>query len=509
MTETPQGQKVVWSPLPGSQTLAVTCPANIILFEGSRGPGKTDSQLMYFRKHVGQGYGKHWRGIIFDREYKSLDDIIAKAERWFPQFQDGARFLRSKSDLKWVWPTGEELLFRQMETDKEYTKYHGHEYPFIGWNELTKYPDGKCFYVMMSCNRSSFLPLEHSPDLHKPLPEIPLVVFPTTNPHGAGHNWVKRDFIDIAEPGEVVRTKTNVFDPRTQKNIVVTKTQVRIFGSYRENRFLSPEYVAELVNERNPHRRKAWLTGDWNIVSGGALDDLWEESCHKLPRFQIPPEWELDRSFDWGSTKPFSVCWWAQSNGEETDVNGTKIAFPKGSLFMVSEWYGTLMAKGSSNEGLKLGATAVANGIKMRENILVSQGWLDGVVYPGPADNSIRNVVEEESESIETKMADNGVLWAESDKRPGSRKVGLELVREMLKASRDFMLTGNAEAGPGIYFLSNCRFALALLPVLPRDPDDPDDVDTEAEDHIYDAVRYRVLKLKKRTVRKLKVHQPS
>ena len=168
--------------MPGSQALALSCPCNSILFEGTRGPGKTDAQLMFFRKHVGQGFGKFWRGIIFDRGYKNLDDLISKSQRWFPQFNDGARFLASKSDYRWVWETGEELLFRQAKKASDYWNYHGQEFPFIGWNELSKYPTPELYDMMMSCNRSSYV------DEKKPLP---LVVFSTTNPYGAGHGWVK------------------------------------------------------------------------------------------------------------------------------------------------------------------------------------------------------------------------------------------------------------------------------------------------------------------------------
>ena len=206
--------RVVWKPHPGSQTLALSCPADIILYHGTRGPGKTDCQLMRFRKNVGVGYGKFWKGIIFDREYKNLDDLVTKSQRWFPEFKDGAKFLSSKSDYKWVWPTGEELLFRVACKEKDYWSYHGHEYPFIGWNELTKYPDGRLFEAMMSCNRSSFLP-EDNPIINPDgtvtyLPDIPLEVFATSNPFGAGHNWVKKRFIDAAPMGKILRKTTRV-----------------------------------------------------------------------------------------------------------------------------------------------------------------------------------------------------------------------------------------------------------------------------------------------------------
>jgi hypothetical protein len=151
-------QRVVWKPLPGSQTLAMAAPAHHILLEGSRGPGKSDAQLMRFRMRVGLGYGKFWRGIIFDRDYKSLEDLISKSQRWFPEFGDGAEFVSGTSHLLWRWPTGEELRFRRIRKFTDYAGYHGHEYPWIGWNELTKFPTSELYDIMMSCNRSSFRP---------------------------------------------------------------------------------------------------------------------------------------------------------------------------------------------------------------------------------------------------------------------------------------------------------------------------------------------------------------
>ncbi len=482
--------KVIWKPLPGSQTLVMSCPCNSILYEGTRGPGKTDSQLMAFRKNVGKGYGAFWRGVIFDREYKNLDDLISKSKRWFPQFEDGARFIASRSDYKWVWPTGEELLFRQIKKKADYWNYHGQEFPFIGWNELSKYPTSELFDEMMSCNRSSFRPEDYPmPDGkggHWYLSPIPLVIFSTTNPYGAGHNWVKAKFIDVAPPGVVVTRTFDVFNPATQQREPITKTQVRIFGSYKENIYLSPEYIAELEAIKDRNKRKAWLWGDWDVVAGGALDDVWDTLKCVKPRFKVPHSWTVSRSFDWGSTHPFSVGWWAESNGEYATLpDGTKFCPPKGSLIRIAEWYGT--EEIGTNRGLKMSAGDIAKGIVEREKALRLGRWIAGEVDAGPADGQIYAVREKDVDTIAKKMEDYGVDWLEADKSPGSRINGLQLVRDMLENScRD--------EGPGLYFMDNCLATLATVPVLPRDEDNMDDVDTDAEDHIYDDIRYMVLK---------------
>jgi hypothetical protein len=496
---------VVWKPIEGSsQEIAIDTRCNETLFCGPRGPGKTDAQLMRFRRRVGLGYGKFWRGVIFDREYKNLDDVIAKADRWFPKFNDGAQYLSSTNSLKWVWPTGEQLLFRSIKKREDYDDYHGQEYPFIGWNELTKFPTAELYDMMMSCNRSSFTPEKDGPRDSKgkllPIEEIPLEVFSTCNPWGAGHNWVKRRFIDVAPYGTVVRNTRNIFNPRTQHDEPVTRTQVTIFGSYRENIYLAPEYIAGLDSIKDENRRKAWLLGDWNVVSGGALDDVWDQKVHVIPRFPIPSTWHLDRSFDWGSTHPFSVGWWAETNGEEIQFpDGRKFAPAPGSLIQIAEWYGT--NDFGTNEGLKLSAKQIAIGIRQREQTMLNEGWITSQPWPGPADNQIRDVREKDVETIEKKMQDQGVRWTESDKSPGSRRNGLELLRGCLE-------NASMKEGPGIYFMNNCRASIATIPVLPRDEDKLDDVDTTAEDHPYDMTRYRVLKGANRIAKSIKVKYP-
>lgn len=498
---TGQPPKIVWQPLPGSQTLALSCPCNEILYHGTRGPGKTDAQLMFFRRFVGVGYGQFWRGIIFDLEYKNLDDLITKSKRWFYQFQDGAKFLSGMSQLKWVWPTGEELWFRVMKTEQDYWGYHGQEAPFIGWNELTKHPTLELYDMATSLNRTSFLPEEHSPvdpvtDERKVLPEIPLVIFSTCNPYGPGHNAVKQRFIDPAPSGKIVRTTKEVTNPRTGNKEPVEKTQVALFGSYKENRYLSPEYVLTLENIKDENRRRAWLWGDWSITSGGMFDDVWSQEFNVVDAFRIPYDWRIFRSFDWGSSKPFSVGWWAESDGSDIEMpDGRYKSTVRGDLFRIDEWYGW---DGSPNKGTRMLATQISQGIVERE---LRQGWRQRV-QPGPADNSITDIVN--GMCIADDMAKDvringktyrGVEFTSSDKRAGSRKQGWEKMRIAMFNAQP-LEDQSIREHPGLFVFKNCKDGfLRTVPTLPRSSRDLDDVDTDAEDHVADESRYVILSM--------------
>lgn len=499
-----QSFDIVWQPIPGSsQEYAIDTRCHHTLYHGTRGPGKTITQLMRFRRRVGIGYGSYWRGVIFDREFKNLSDLVAQSKRFFTQFGDGAKFHESASEYKWTWPTGEELLFRHVKKVSDYEGYHGHEYPFIGWNELTKHPTADLYDKMMSTNRSSFVSEIHTPKKAdgtydtvdgKPLPSIPLEVFSTTNPSGPGHNWVRRRFINCAKNGEVVKKEYEVFNPRTKRDEIVVKTQVAIFGSYRENIYLDPQYIAELnrLCENNENLRKAWLEGSWDFTAGGAIDDLWNRDVHIIPRFRIPENWYVDRSFDWGSSHPFSVGWWAEANGETVLLpNGREFTPQRGSLIQFFEWYGTKEI--GSNQGLRISASDICDGIIEREIALMEGDWIQKQPRPGPADNQISSVNRSNFDTIEKEMKNKGILWEKSDKTKGSRVNGLQVLREMLEAA----IKGE---GPAIYFMQNCEASIETLPSLARDEKNPDDVDTDSEDHVYDMTRYRVTNRNNRVI---------
>ena len=46
---------------------------------------------------------------------------------------------------------------------------------------------------------------------------------------------------------------------------------------------------------------------------------------------------------------------------------------------------------------------------------------------------------------------------------------------------------------PRLVFFNSCINTISQLPALPLDKNNPEDVDTNSEDHLYDALRYGVM----------------
>lgn len=462
-------EQPLWMPLPGSQFIFLQCPVFEALYEGTRGPGKTLTLIMDFAKDVGKGYGGAWRGVLFRKTFGDLDDVVRKIEEWFKQLYPGFQFLRSKSDYAAVWPTGEKLLLRHMKDEGDYHEYHGHEYPWIGWEELTQWENDKAYKLMMSCCRP-------------PKAGVPCRVRATTNPYGVGHNWVKRRFQLPRMRGRVIQNPGEM-------------ARVAIHGNLSENFLLlqsAPDYPKQIREAAvNPAQAEAWLAGSWDVTAGGMIDDLWSERIHLLPSIpveRIPRGWTVTRAYDHGQSRPFACGWFLESNGEPIVINNRLIGNIRGDIILWMEWYGTT---GNDDEGIRLASGKIGEGIRDRE---IDAGLRINTyqrVIPGPADTEIFNKLSDrDGRCPADDMADKEVLWERADKSPGSRKRGWERLRTMLQDA--IPNTDGTRERPGFFVCQNCQWWLAMCPPMPRDEEDLDEVPEKYEDHLADMTRYRL-----------------
>ena len=277
-----------WRPNSMSQVMAVNSLEPEVLLEGNRGGGKTITLCMCFAAHVDKGYGASWRGIIFRNTLKALEDIINQSKKVFWRIWPEATF--NETERLWKFPGGETLKFSQFATPDDYNTWHGQEFPFIGWEELTNYPTDACYRSMMSCNRSSH-------------PLVPRIIRATTNPSGPGKRWVKMRW-NLPVMRNIVQSGLKDEDGFDMPS------RLSIHFKFEENIDLvkvDPAYMSRVrQSAANAEIKKAWVEGDWNAKSGGYFDDVFEPSVHMLPKFTVPIGWPIFRALDWGSGKPYS-----------------------------------------------------------------------------------------------------------------------------------------------------------------------------------------------------------
>lgn len=458
----------IWAPLPGSQMQFLSSPIFETILEGNRGGGKSELLLMDFARDVGRGFGSAWRGILFRQQLGDLDEMVRKAESLFkPLYGDDFRFLKSKADYAAVWKSGESLLFRHMLDESEYKEYHGHQYPWIGWEELTQWMDLKAYLLMFSCCRPT-------------APGIPIRVRANTNPSGPGHHAVKKRFRlpemrgrVIRVPGEEARVAIN---SKLEENFILLHTD--------------PNYGQRIVQAATSQAQKdAWSKGDWNVTEGGMVDDVWDQGVHVIPDLmgmRIPLSWRICRTYDHGQARPFWCGWFAESSGEAIILpDGRRIGQVRGDLVLFMEWYG--LKPGEDDVGIAMRASSIAKGMLERDRDV----GVAGRVVSGAADTEIwskdnRGLGRAPIDDFESE----GVFFDQADKSPGSRKRGWGLLREYLEGAK--LGKDGTREKPGLFICRRCKHWLALVPTMPRSPKDPDDIPDKYEDHPADGTRYRL-----------------
>lgn len=139
-------------PQEGPQLAFAGCPADIAIYGGAAGSGKSFGLMMeptYFLSTV-PGFG----GVLFRRTYPELTMEGALWDESYKVFgvMGGSAH---KGSLSWtIPPYGNRISFRNIEYEKDVEKYHGSQIAFIGFDEVTTFTE-KQFWYLLSRNRSS------------------------------------------------------------------------------------------------------------------------------------------------------------------------------------------------------------------------------------------------------------------------------------------------------------------------------------------------------------------
>ena len=458
--------QVIYKPNSGSQSDYVACPYYEALYHGTRGPGKTIALLFSFMQQVGKGFGRDYNGIIFRRKYKELGEVRRQIEDFlFNKLYVNSKVqpVYLKSTDEFTFPDGETLKLNYAMAVRDYWNFHGHQYCFLGFDELTSWSSLELYDKLKSICRSTN-------------PKIRTIIRSTTNSLGPGHSVVKEYF----EINKTPRGKSIVNELGLKR--------AHYWGSISENPYIlrDKNYIRFLLSIKDPNTIKAWLEGSWDIIAGGALSDLWSPENQILEPFKIPKTWKLYRSMDWGSAKPYCFNVYAISDGSPYVHPKTeeKIKTINKDVFVVMEVYGY---GGVANTGSRETPQQAREVVIKKEKDFLSREPYQNRIIGGIADSAIFSKDRgDDNESIADLL--KPLEFDPCDKSAGSRILGLEIFREKLSCSRPDKF-GNRDSS-GIFFFNTLTHALRTLPLLPRDESNPEDADSDSEDHAYDSIRY-------------------
>lgn len=127
----------------------LSSPADIVIYGGSAGGGKTWALLIDPLRHI---HVRNFGGTIFRRTYP---EITNQGGLWDESLEiyPHAGGVGSSGDLVWRFPYGSKIDFSHIQYDDDLSKYLGAQICYIGFDQLETFTR-KQFFFMLQRNRS-------------------------------------------------------------------------------------------------------------------------------------------------------------------------------------------------------------------------------------------------------------------------------------------------------------------------------------------------------------------
>ena len=431
--------EVIFEPNEGPQTDFLASPERDVFYGGAAGGGKSYALIADLLRYCDN---PNHRALVIRRTLDELTELINKSREFYPKAFPGAVFKEAKS--MWQFPSGATAWFSYLDKDKDVSRYQGQSFTWIGIDEITHYPTPYVWEYLRSRLRTTD-------------PKINVYMRCTGNPGSVGGWWVKKMYIDPCEPNKPfaatdIETEQRLVWPdsappdKAGKPLFLRKF---IPARLTDNPYLmqNGEYEAMLRSLPEVERRRL-LEGDWDVAEGAAFPEFSRlvHVCDAATT-QIPTNWIRIRAADYGYSSPSCVLWGAV----DWDDN----------LWIYREFYG----KGQTAENLA--------------NIIANFEGEDPGMYYTVLDASCWNRTGT-GPSIAETMIRAGVRWTPSDRNRLAGKMEIHRRLQENPISKE----------PRIKILSTCTHLIRTLSSLPLSKTNTEDVDTKADDHAYDALRY-------------------
>ena len=269
-------------------------------------------------------------------------------------------------------------------------------------------------------------------------PEIVPYLRCTANPGGVGAHWVKKRYVDPYEPNKAFEGS----DGLTRKFIP---------ARLDDNPYLAEDGRYEQMLKALPAvQRKQLLEGNWDITEGAAFAEF-DPDVHVIPPFQIPIGWERVKGIDYGYASESACVWAAIDPSDRT-------------LIIYRELYQKNLT-----------------GVDLAQ--LITQMEIeDPFSVGGVLDTAAWNRTGTTGPTVGETLVRAGHKLRRADK---NRIQGKIQIHEYLKVQQS--------GRPRIQLFNTCPNLIRELQSIPLDRSNPEDVDTHAQDHAYDALRYLIM----------------
>jgi predicted phage terminase large subunit-like protein len=343
-------------PQPGAQELFYDNYADVCIYGGAAGSGKSYAMLLKAAKYLNvPGYGS----VIFRRtrpEITNEGGLWDESRSLYKQIKNS---IAREYQLDWTFPNGSAISFGHAQYEKDVEdKYPGSQICHIGFDELTKFTERQ-FWFLFSRNRSAC--------------GVKPRIDATCNPDA--DSWVAKMiswYIDqntgypIEERSGIIRyfyringelhwgdTEDELMDKFPDlAEIAPPKSFSFIKGTVYDNPALietNPQYLQNLLS-LHPVEMERLLKGNWKIKyeSGTIFNRQWFEIVNAVPSGGTTVAfWDFAATAADVATKSsfYSVrtkiklhqgtyyildCHWEQVSAEEGDLSVVKIAYQDG-----------------------------------------------------------------------------------------------------------------------------------------------------------------------------------
>jgi len=137
-------------PQPGPQVTFLSTPADVAIYGGAAGGGKTYGLLLEAARHIDNpDYG----AVIFRREAVQITSEGGLLDTSFNLYNEIDGRVKLSPHYQWQFPSGATITFSHLHNKDDVNNWQGSQIPLIGYDELTHFTEWQ-FWYMLSRNRS-------------------------------------------------------------------------------------------------------------------------------------------------------------------------------------------------------------------------------------------------------------------------------------------------------------------------------------------------------------------